>query len=165
MGLAFGRFKSLHRIIRFLYIKLLRINDSPQKIALGFALGVFLGIIPGTGVLASFFLAYLCRVNRASAVLGSLLTNTWLSFLTFIIAIKLGSSLLRIEWEAVYKGWLVFFKHWNWAQAAKGPFFNILFPIILGYAIIGVIAGVAGYICVLAAVRLRKRRQKWQSNV
>jgi len=61
---------------QLLYLKLIKINDTPQKIAFGFGLGVFSGIFPGTGPLAALFLALILRANRASALLGSLLTNT-----------------------------------------------------------------------------------------
>jgi uncharacterized protein (DUF2062 family) len=92
----------ISHFFRLLYIKLFKINDSPQRIALGLGLGVFLGIIPGTGPLAALFLALLFRVNRASALLGSLLTNTWLSIVTFLLAIKVGSFIMRLNWQSVY---------------------------------------------------------------
>lgn len=41
------------RLLKLIYIKLFRINDTPQKIAQGFGLGVFLGILPGTGPIAA----------------------------------------------------------------------------------------------------------------
>jgi uncharacterized protein (DUF2062 family) len=34
----------LQRFFKFLYLKLFRINDSPQRIALGFGAGAFMGI-------------------------------------------------------------------------------------------------------------------------
>ncbi|MBU1727661.1 MAG: DUF2062 domain-containing protein, partial [Candidatus Omnitrophica bacterium] len=107
------------RFFRFLYLKLFRINDSPQKIALGLGLGVFLGILPGTGPIASLSLAFVFRINRASALLGSLLTNTWLSFVTFILAIKIGSFMLKLNWQETYSQYSEFLKSFHWADLFK----------------------------------------------
>src|SRR3989338_11447506 len=93
--------KSFKRLLKFLYLKLFKINDTPQKIALGLGLGVFAGIFPGTGPAASLFLAFIFRANRASALIGSMLTNTWLSVVTLLLAIKLGALMFGIQWEEI----------------------------------------------------------------
>lgn len=120
---------------RLLYIKLFKINDSPQRIALGLGLGVFAGIVPGAGLLAALFLAFIFRVNRASALLGSLLTNTWLSFATFILAIKVGSAIMHLDWQVVRQGW-------------------ILFPVILGYFIVSFSLGILVYLVTLIILKI-----------
>lgn len=56
-----GRKKKLNRIARLfkiVYFKLHRINDSPMKIAAGFGLGVFVGVMPGMGPVVAFALAF-----------------------------------------------------------------------------------------------------------
>ncbi|MCG2713658.1 MAG: DUF2062 domain-containing protein [Candidatus Omnitrophica bacterium] len=70
------------KIINFIFAKLFKINDSAGKIALGVGLGVFAGLLPGTGPAAALLLALVFRANRAAALLGSLITNTWLSVVT-----------------------------------------------------------------------------------
>ena len=82
-----------------IYDKLVGIKDSPQKIALGFGLGVFCGILPGTGPMASVVLAFVFRVNKVAALAGSLLTNTWLSLVTFVLAVKIGSMVTGADGE------------------------------------------------------------------
>ena len=74
----------LKKIPGFIFDKLFKINDSAEKIALGVGLEVFSGLMPGTGPTAALFLAFIFRANRAAALLGSMLTNTWLSVVTFI---------------------------------------------------------------------------------
>lgn len=58
-------------------IRLLRINDTPEKIAKGAALGVFLGIYPTFGL--GFILAWLGSAvmgwNKAASILGSFIMN------------------------------------------------------------------------------------------
>jgi uncharacterized protein (DUF2062 family) len=79
------------RLAKVVYLKLFRINDSPLKIALGFGLGVFIGVMPGVGPVIALLLAFLFRVNRASALLGSILFNTWVGLIALLLAIKIGS--------------------------------------------------------------------------
>jgi uncharacterized protein len=86
----------IFRFFKFIYIKLFRIHDTPQRIALGFGLGVFTGILPGAGPIAAIFLALLFHANRASALLGSLITNTWLSVLTFSLSVRIGLGIMGL---------------------------------------------------------------------
>ena len=59
---------NIKNFLRFVYAKLFSINDTPNKISLGLGLGVFAGILPGTGPIAAVFLALVFRANRASGL-------------------------------------------------------------------------------------------------
>lgn len=142
----------LSEFLNLLFIKLFKINDSPQKIALGLGVGVFSGILPGTGPVAALFLALLLRVNRASALLGSLLTNTWLSFLTFIFAIKLGSAILGIEWQKAHWELTCFLKTFNWSGLFRLSILKVIFPAILGYSVIAFSLGFLAYLITLIII-------------
>ncbi len=151
----------LARLLKFLYLKLFRINDTPQKIALGAGLGVCLGILPGTGPLAAIFMAFILRVNRAATLLGSLLTNTWLSFVTFVLSIKIGSSIMGISWQDVYSAWLQIIKNFKVTTLFKTATIEILLPLIIGYFVVSVSLGIIVYIAVLIIIkRVRQRRLK-----
>lgn len=139
----------LARLFKLIYLKLFRINDSPQRIAVGFGLGVFLGILPGTGPLAALFLAVIFRVNRASAFLGSLLTNTWISVVAFLSAVKLGSFMLGLDWKKTYSACSGLFHSFGFGSMFKTAAWQLLFPVFLGYLVIGVIAGSIAYLLVL----------------
>lgn len=121
-----------------LYQKLFKINDTPQKIALGLGLGVVLGVVPGTGPLAALFLAILFKVNRASALLGSLITNTWLSFITFLLALRVGSVIFGVDWEALKN---------------EPSFFKIIMPLLVGYILISLSFGIFVYLVSLIVIR------------
>jgi len=121
-----------NRIVSFfsvLYIKLFNINDTPQKISLGLALGVALGIIPGTGPLAALFLSIFLRANRASALLGSLITNTWFSLVTFLLALRLGSAIFNISLEALRYEWRELFNDFHLGYLLKSSFLKVLLPV------------------------------------
>jgi len=86
----------MFRFFKVLYLKLFRIDDSPHKIALGFGLGVFLGVMPGMGLIAALAIAIIIKVNRIAALLGSILTNTWLSIPVFFLAVRTGSAVTGV---------------------------------------------------------------------
>ena len=141
------------KIINFIFSKLFKINDSPQKIALGVGLGVFSGLMPGTGPIAALFLAFIFRANRAAALLGSLITNTWLSFVTFILAIKNGSVILERDWHQVYQKAQLLVKDFGLLKFFKLSFSDVFLPVSIGYLVIGLILGVLCYLITFLIVR------------
>ena len=151
----------MHWIIRIkiffisLYHKLASINDSPQRIALGFSLGVFLGILPGVGPLASLVLATLFHVNRLAALAGSFITNTWLSIVTFILAIKIGSAILGTKWQEVIHQSKNILKNFQWQDLSNKQTMDILKSMVLGYIIVALSLALIAYL--MALVILMKR--------
>lgn len=140
------------RLLKFLYLKLFKINDTPQKIALGLGLGVFAGIFPGTGPAASLFLAFIFRVNRASALIGSLLTNTWLSVVTFLLAIKLGAVMFGIQWQDIQNNGTSLIKHFNWINLFKLSTLKVFLPVMVGFVLISFCFGLLVYLISLAVI-------------
>jgi len=151
-----GRIK---RAVRFVYLKLVRINDSPQRVALGLGLGVFLGLLPGTGPLASLSLAFLFRLNRISALLGSLLTNTWLSFATFPLSVKVGSVIMGLEWQAVKQGVLALLKDFHWHDLFRISAIHVLLPVIIGYCVLGLGFALIAYLLALLVLKRRLKKR------
>jgi len=160
--------KNNNNILRFLkliYLKLFRIHDTPQKIALGVGIGVFLGIIPGTGPIAAVFMAFLLRANRAAALLGSLLTNTWLSIVTFLLSIKIGSGIMRLNWQDVQRNWVQFLKGFKVITLFKLDTLKIILPMIIGYLVIGFCLGLIAYLVTLSIIIQIKHENKNRVNL
>ncbi|MDD4183270.1 MAG: DUF2062 domain-containing protein [Candidatus Omnitrophica bacterium] len=147
----------LKRFLALLYIKLVRTNDTPQKAALGFGIGVFTGILPGTGPIAAVFLASLARVNRATALLGSLVTNTWLSFITFLISVKIGSGIIGESWQDIKEKWSLLFKHFSFAGLFKASVLKTILPVMLGYLVVAICCGLVSYAVLILILNLRKK--------
>ena len=124
-------------------------NDSPQRIAVGFGVGVFLGILPGTGPIAALALSYVLRVNKAAALLGSVLTNTWLSFVTFALALKIGAALTGGSWLDIKEHAKHLSEHFSWGTLWDVSLAHVLKPLLLGYTAVGLLCGLAGYVLVL----------------
>jgi len=140
--------------LKTIHKKLFLINDSPQRVALGFGLGIFLGVLPGTGPIAAITLALILKVNKASALIGSLLVNTWINVVTFIFAIKLGSSILGIDWMSTYQQSYEIIRNFHFKILFNQLALKILLPTLLGYFIISFILGIIGYLTVLIIIKL-----------
>jgi len=150
---------SLTRLSRLLYLKLVRINDTPHKIALGLGVGVFCGIIPGTGPIAALTLALILRLNRAAAILGSFLTNTWLSFVTFALSLKIGAGLFGVSRRDLQQEWMLFIKGFRLINLFKLSVLKIILPIISGYFVIALCAAAIVYLGAYIIVKIYKDRK------
>ncbi len=147
------------RGLQSLYLKIFRINDSPHKIAAGFGLGVFLGILPATGVIAAIILSVFLRINRASAILGSVITNTWVTIPFFFMSIQIGAKLSGSTPESIKAEWILLFQDFHWAKLMEGAAQKIFIPIVLGYIFLSLCAGVLAYLIALAVTSWMQRRK------
>jgi uncharacterized protein (DUF2062 family) len=151
--------------LKTLYFKLFKINDTPQKIALGLGLGVFSGIIPGIGPLTALFLAFLFRANRASALLGTIITNTWTSFLTFVLSIKIGSAILGVSWKDVHQAWALLIKDFHFYRLLNASVLQIILPVALGYLVISAALSISVYLLTLLILTLKKNENKSRTEL
>lgn len=148
---------SLKRFLKLIYIKLFRINDTPQKIALGAGIGVFLGILPGTGPIAAVFMAFVLGANRAAAFLGGLLTNTWLSVVSFILAIKIGSWLMGMNWQDSHRNLILVLKDFHFKSLLNFSIFEIISPLLIGYLIISFCLGISAYLVTRVMIKILRK--------
>ncbi len=140
-----------------IYTQLFKIDDTAQRTAFGFGLGVFLGLLPGTGPIAALFCAIFLRVNRAATLLGALLTNTWISVVTFLLAVKIGSAIIGTDWQIISRE-LAFLVKSNWLNLFKLSVLKIILPVIIGYLIIGLFLGIMSYCITLIIITLVKKK-------
>ncbi|MFH0969604.1 MAG: DUF2062 domain-containing protein [Patescibacteria group bacterium] len=75
------------------------INDTPQKISGGAALGIFLGIFPGEGVFSTLFFAAVFRLNKLAATAGVLATNMWMTAVALPAAAFVGGFLFNEKYS------------------------------------------------------------------
>ena len=139
--------------------KLLGIHDSTHRIALGAALGLFLGVLPGTGPIAAVAGAFLLRANKAAALAGSLLVNTWINVVTFPLALAIGAFLFRIEPGALAGDWAGLTRHFSWRYFVDIVLRKTVVALFVGYLVIGLLLAVIGYaICYHVVNRARLGR-------
>jgi uncharacterized protein (DUF2062 family) len=147
--------KRISVFFKELWHKLVGINDSPQKIAVGFGLGIFLGVLPGTGPIASVVMAAALRVNKAASLLGCLLFNTWINVVTFTLAAQIGSLAIGLDWQKVYSEWVAVFKDFHLKVFFGSVLAKSFIAVAIGYLIIGAVLGVVGYFLILFLLKNR----------
>lgn len=134
---------NLKQRLKNFFQKFFLIDDTPHKIAAGAALGIFLGIVPGEGVLATLVLASLFRFNRLSAMAGVLAFNMWATVAILPFSAGVGAFIFKTDpqnlianFNSTYQLGLKFF-------LSKIIFLELLLPLAIGFILIaGVIASV-----------------------
>lgn len=145
------------RFFKYLYLKLFRINDSPERVAFGLGIGVFFGVMPGMGPLVALFAAVILKANRAAAFVGGILTNTWLSIPVFLAAAKAGAFLTGSSYSYLHEQWHLFLSEFRWAALFKVSVYKLLFPVLVGYIVVSFIIGVIVYTVSLLILKTRKK--------
>lgn len=139
--------------------KLLGINDSPHRIALGIGLGLFLGVFPGTGAIASIVGAFILRANKTAALAAALLVNTWINVVTFPLAVAIGAFILRIDPKIIVEDWSKLTGNFTWNALWELLLRNTILVLLAGYTLMGLALGLAGYFLTYALIRkIRKKR-------
>jgi uncharacterized protein (DUF2062 family) len=65
--------------LNHLYVELTGQKEPVEHVAFSFAVGVFIGIMPFMGIVVAIAVAFWLKLNKAAVVLGSALTNSWVS--------------------------------------------------------------------------------------
>lgn len=143
----------MKRRARLLYLKILRIDDPPERIARGAAIGVFMGIFPtfGLGALLSLGAAFVLRANKAAAIIGSFIMNPLTSPFFWTLSAVVGSVILNED------------RHTILARAKNGGFWDNVgwgyLVFLAGNTVVSVLFAAAAYFLTKWAV-IRHRRKK-----
>ena len=142
--------------------KLLGIDDTPNRIALGFGLGLFLGVFPGTGAIAAVVCATFLRINKPASLAGALLVNTWINIVAFPIAVIIGAFCFGINVEVLKNQWTTLIAHFSWSQLLTGIVLKSVVAVVVGYVAIGAVMAFVGYVIVFYVVRRIQSKKKSQ---
>lgn len=143
-----SRGTSLRQQIRLLFLS----HDSDGQIALGAAIGIFVGISPfvGTQTIAALGLSLIFGASRLAALLGTLVNNPVTMPLLFLLEAKLGSFVLGYRLtlpEGIWDNMAELFSLGRKAFAS----------IMVGFVIIGLVSSIAAYFLTLATVRYARK--------
>jgi uncharacterized protein (DUF2062 family) len=131
--------------------RLVALNDTPERIAKAFALGVFLAFSPllGLHTFVGLLLAFFLHLNRFALLLGVFVNNPWTLIPIYAAGAYLGGLLLgfpprppmpNFEWQALWSS--------SFWQQMSGQM-PILKPMVLGSSILSIFASVLAYFMVL----------------
>jgi uncharacterized protein (DUF2062 family) len=133
-------FKSLLR-------KFMDLDDSPGKIALSFAIGVFIAFSPllGTHLIMVFLIILIFRVSKVAILTGALINNPWTIVPMYTAGTFLGFIILRQP--------LAKFPNFSLSDFSSLPnFFDkfkiILYPYLIGCTVLGLFAALIAFFIV-----------------
>ncbi|MFS8859933.1 DUF2062 domain-containing protein [Synechococcus sp. B60.2] len=143
------------RWLRYLYLRLLRMQSSPKEIARGLAAGVFAGCFPifGFQTLVALLLAVPLRGNKLVAAAGTWVSNPLTYVPIYAFNYRVGEWLLGSR-TAFATSELVVAQNWmQWGLEVSGTLF-------VGCAFVGFWGALVSYFLGLWLVqRIRRRRR------
>jgi len=129
---------------------ILSVKDSPHRLAIAFALGVFIGVSPLLGIhtILGIAFAWLFNLNRIVTITGVYITNPWTIVPIYTFSTYIGAKCLGIK---------QMLPEIDWAQITFGNFGHelkpLLLPFVFGTLLIGFISAVISYFIVYYAVK------------
>ncbi len=89
----------LRKFLKEIYERLINIRGEPREIALGFALGIFIGMSPTMGIqiVIAVFFASILKWNKISAAIGVLITNPLTAPIAYSITYFVGAKILGLK--------------------------------------------------------------------
>jgi hypothetical protein len=155
------RHKSLKRRRLQLLLELMGRAEAPERVAAAVALGVGVGLSPFMGFhfFAAILLAFLFRLNKLDAVLGSFAGNPWTLPPVYALGYRLGRAVLGyppagvapLHWQRIL--------HHDFWLSFRGPAFGPrLASFLVGTTILAVAAGLGTYLLARGVLKLYHRR-------
>jgi len=131
--------------------RILWINDSPQKIALGAAIGVFWAVMPtfGFAILFSLPTALLFKANRTSAILATFVANPLTTPFFYAFGYKIGQLVL---------GHTPFSFSWKFLIKAQN-LLNVGKSLLIGDFVLAIIIALGTYGLVLGIITKYKSKK------
>ena len=140
--------------------KFFLINDTPGKVAGGAAVGIFIGIVPGEGVISTLLIASVFRLNRLAATAGVLITNMWMTLAVLPLAAYIGGVLFRVapgqlmeNFRATYDMGIGHFFNFT-------IFFELVIPLMVGFIIAAGIIALAFFFLLYFLLKYKKLKFK-----
>jgi len=144
----------LRRVLRYHWLKFIRLQEDPRKLAWGMALGVFIGITPTIPfhMVGALALATLLRVSPVTAFIGIQVGNPLTIGPIYLAAYKVGQFLLYRGKPLVFpetfsfKAWIAIL--WQGGVALQ-----------VGGVILAIPPAIAAYFLTLWMVQRYRRRK------
>jgi uncharacterized protein len=159
-----GRFKDLIK-------KLLHIDDTPERTALAFSMGVFLGFSPFLGfhTLGGLAIAFIFRLNRVAVLLGAWMNTPWWIVPYYMIATWVGMKLVRcqVEWATLVNLFRAgtregFVRSGFWHQITSQ--WGLLLSFGVGSILLAILLGLVAYPLSLRLIKFYRSKRIGESD-
>ena len=154
---------NLLNALRRVYERFVKIRGRPQEIALGFALGIFIGMTPTMGIqmpIAVFFAA-IFKWSKISAASGVWITNPFTAPFIYGSTYFVGANLMGLKAELTLPEELT----WSLVREMLRNAPVILGALTAGGILVGLPLAISGYYLSFAAVNKYQQRVKEQVAV
>lgn len=140
----------LVRQAKLQFLRFLRLKGTPEEIAKGLALGIFIGMTPTMGgqMIIAIFFAMLLRENKLAAALGVWITNPLTA--PFIYGLEYESGRLLLGMGPAHLP-----AHLSYA-ALKALGWAVVKPLLVGSTIYAIVCGALTYALTLRFVPMVK---------
>jgi len=143
------------RVVRYYWLKLLRLQDSPERIALGIAIGVFINFTPFLGfhTIMALLAFFVFPINRFATIVTVWVNTPWTVPFFLALDYQLGSWLLgiKVDWQA--------FNFDNLSSLmALGQ--EVFLTLMTGGMLLGIVCAIAIYYPSLYLIRLYRHRRR-----
>jgi uncharacterized protein (DUF2062 family) len=149
--------ENLAGIIRRLYERFIMIRGEPREVALGFALGIFVGMTPTVGVQTpiAIFIAALFKWSKLASAIGVWISNPLTVPLIYGVTYITGAKILNLD--PVFN--MPLSPTWNTLKAMLQKAPQAFGAMTVGGAILGIPLAIISYYLAYAAV------DKYQKDV
>lgn len=145
--------------LKRIYEKLIHTDDTPHRISLGFAIGIFYGLFPFVGVIFTIVTAFLFKANKITALIGCFVTNTWMSAFLILPSVKVGSKIFGLDWQVVWQDMLKYFRMSDVKDIFKALSSDFIVPSFVGFLVLAFcIAACAYFISLYVVMKYKNRR-------
>lgn len=131
---------------------LLSVRDTPHRIAMAFAVGVFVGMSPLFGIhtLLGILIAWVFRLNKLATIVGVYITNPWTIVPIYTFSTWVGAKCLGIKRILPEVDW----RHITITGLLNdlGP---LLMPFVVGTILIGTVTSILSYIIIYRVANRR----------
>jgi len=132
---------------------LVRVEDSPTRVALAFAIGLFIAFFPILGIHTgmAIAIALLLRLNKVAVLVGAWTNNPWTLAPMYTAGTLVGcfvlgvspASLGDIDWALHGRAFY---------ESLVAGFRPLLLPFVLGNLLLGLVAGTVSFLVLRAAL-------------
>ena len=163
----------LERIARFIKLRLLHIQDSPQRIATGVAIGFFAAFSPllGFHILLALVLSFMLRANKLAAVVSVWLNNPITAVPMFYLGYVLGGAITgffggsQVE-QPQFSQFMAQFKEATDLNVFTSEFwheilefcFRVGLELWIGCTILGIVSAICGYFITLRFILWHRKK-------
>ena len=147
----------IERVLRYLYLRFIRLHGTAKDVARGLALGVFIGMTPTMGIQTplALFAAMLLKENKLAALIGVWISNPMTFIPIYTFNFKVGKYILGTSDLKMPK--------FTSIQEFMELGHDFILPLIIGSFIVAIISAAISYfifLYIFTAIKLEKDKIK-----